>query len=137
VAHDIEKSGVRSSADVSGIAAMSSNELTIMVWNYHDDDVSGPSADVKIDLNGLPSNAENVTLTQYRIDETHSNAHTVWMKMGSPQNPTPEQYKQMEEAGQLQRFDEPQKVKVDGGKTTLPVSLPRQAVALFVLSWSK
>ena len=55
--------------------------------------------------------------------------------MGSPQSPTPEQYKLLEKAGQLAALVAPEKVHVENGKVTLKVHLPRQAVSLLELVW--
>ena len=40
---------------------------------------------------GLPDGRP--ALMHYRIDNEHSNAYTAWKLMGSPQPPTPAQYK--------------------------------------------
>ena len=47
-----------------------------------------PALPVEVNINGLSATA--VTLTEYRIDDEHSNSYEVWKKMGSPQNPTKE-----------------------------------------------
>ena len=44
----------------------------------------------------------------YRVDQEFSNSHTIWQKLGSPQQPLPEQYRQVEEAGHLKLFTSPQ-----------------------------
>ena len=43
-------------------------------------------------------------VTHYRIDETHSNSYSAWLKMGSPQKPTPAQYAELEKASELQEL---------------------------------
>ncbi len=53
-----------------------------------------------LNIKGIP--AEKATLTQYRIDNEHSNSYEVWKKMGSPQNPTANQIAELEKAGQLE-----------------------------------
>jgi xylan 1,4-beta-xylosidase len=57
---------------------------------------------ISISINSIP--AKKIKLTQYRIDDAHSNAYEVWKKMGSPQNPTAEQIATLEKAGQLQQI---------------------------------
>jgi xylan 1,4-beta-xylosidase len=54
--------------------------------------------------------------------------------MGSPQQPTPEQYAALEAAGQLQEFESPRWIDT-GKETKLDLRLPREAVSLFQLSW--
>jgi len=73
--------------------------VAVMVWNYHDDDLRlrrQMSSSASRAANGKPA------LTHHRIDRDHSNAYEVWKKMGSPQKPTPQQYAELEKAGQLQ-----------------------------------
>ena len=74
-----------------------------MLWNYHDEDLPVPASQVTVKISGIPPAVHRVLLEHFRIDDTHSNAYTVWMAMGSPQEPTPEQYAQLKAAGQLQR----------------------------------
>ena len=57
--------------------------------------------------------------------------YSVWTRLGSPQAPTPAQYAQVRQSGQLTSLGPATTVKVEGGKMTLQTSLPRQAVALF------
>ena len=81
--------------------ARSQNQLCVMVWHYHDDDVPGPPADVELALVGLPAGASEVRLEHFRIDEDHSNAFSAWKRMGSPQSPHAEQYDKLLAAGKL------------------------------------
>src|SRR5262249_33255097 len=46
--------GVRGTPDVSALAAVDGDTLTILAWHYHDDDVPGPDAEVALDIVGLP-----------------------------------------------------------------------------------
>ena len=80
---------------------------------------------------GVPDG--RVLLRHYRIDEEHSNAWTAWKKMGSPQNPSAEQYAALEAAGQLQELDSPRWIVVKGGTATIEITMPRQAVSLLNL----
>ena len=61
--------------------------------------------------------------------------NSVWKSMGSPQQPTPEQYARLEAAGQLQLVGSPTYAAVEKGGVRLPFSLPRQGVSLVQLSW--
>jgi xylan 1,4-beta-xylosidase len=131
----IIRSGVRQSPDVSALAALGTNQLTVLVWHYHDDDLPGPSANVSLALAGLPAEAKSATLTHYRIDAEHSNAFAVWRRLGSPQEPTAGQFAQLERASQLTTLGVPEKISVGDGSAELAFALPRQAVSLLVLSW--
>lgn len=72
-------------------------------------------------------------LQHFRIDEDHSNAFSAWKRMGSPPRPTPEQYAQLEKAGQLTALGEPNRIRVRDAKATMQLTLPRQSVALLVI----
>ncbi len=127
--------GVRGDPDVDALAVHSDREISVLTWNYHDDDVPAVEAKVRLEIAGVPGSATRVLVRQYRIDESHSNAWTAWKAMGSPQHPTPEQYAGLEAAGQLQLAGSPRFVDVRGGATQMEFSLPRQAVSLHELSW--
>jgi xylan 1,4-beta-xylosidase len=83
----------------------------------------------------LPSGVHRVLLRHYRIDESHSNAYTLWKSMGSPQNPSPGQYAAIERAGQLQLLDSPRWVTAREGEVKLGFALPREAVLLIEIQW--
>lgn len=123
--------GVRGTADIGAFAVRAGRDLSVLAWNYHDDDVPAPEAKVRINLTGIPNG--RALLRHYRIDETHSNAWTAWKKMGSPQHPSVDQYAALEAAGQLQELDSPRWLVVKGGEATIDLTMPRQGVSLLNL----
>jgi len=131
----IIKDGVRDRPDVSAFASIDKRNLYIFVWHYHDDDVSGPDAAIQFRLNGLPLRSGKVQMRQYLIDANHSNAFTLWRQMGSPPKPSPQQYAQLEAAGQLALVGAQNIVSVKDAAAAVELPLPRQAVALLVLEW--
>jgi xylan 1,4-beta-xylosidase len=130
---DILSQGVRGKPDVAALASHDTNRLCVLVWHYHDDDVAGPDAAVALTLDGIGFN--KATLQHFRIDQEHSNAFTAWKKMGSPQNPTAEQYAQLEKTGRLAALEAPKAVQAENGHMSIAFALPRQAVSLLVFSW--
>ncbi len=129
------KAGVRERPDVAALASLDKNKLCVMAWHYHDDHVPGPAADLELALTGLPPQAARPRLQHFRIDDEHSNAFTAWQKMGSPQKPTPEQYRALERAGQLTALHEARNLEAQGGRVTVRFALPRQGVSLVVVEW--
>jgi xylan 1,4-beta-xylosidase len=119
--------------DINAFAAASERSASAMIWHYHDDNIPGPNASVALTIAGVPE--ERVLLYHYRVDQEHSNAFEVWKKMGSPQNPTTEQYAELEKAGQLALFTSPKWVSPRDGSVLVEFELPRQAVSLVVLNW--
>ena len=132
-ADDILAQSVRADADVSAVANATDNSVSIMVWNYHDDDLPAPATPVTVNFRGI--GAKRVLVSQYRIDNEYSNSYEAWKAMGSPQHPTPEQYRALEQSGQLQMNASPAFRDVSDGRLDLDFTLPRQGVALIRLSW--
>jgi xylan 1,4-beta-xylosidase len=131
----ILRSGVRQQPDVDALAARSWNTLSVMIWNYSDDDIPGHDAKVEAGVTAVPITARRVLLTHYRIDATHGNAYTLWKQMGSPRHPSPEQYSKLERAGYLQLLESPQWLTPHDGSIDITFSLPAQAISLLRLSW--
>ena len=129
------RSGVSGRADVNGIATLEKRRLSVIVWNYHDHDVAVPAANVELIITGLPQAASRPDVRHYRIDETHSNAYTAWKEMGSPQRPTPEQYRRLLLQGRLQELTPPERKSVNQGELRIGFLLPRHAVSLLQVSW--
>ena len=127
------KSGVHDSvADVHAFATADRQSLYVMVWNYYDDDISALAVKVNLEINSI--HAGKVEIEEYSIDETNSNAYTLWKKMGSPQNVSAEQYAQLERAAKLKLVHQ-QKRKTKKGLLSIVTLLPRQSVKLFTVSW--
>ena len=137
LAYDFRKirdESVRGAApDINALAAIAERSATVMVWNYHDDNVEGSASPVQIRMNGLPP--QPMLLHHYRIDDEHSNSYETWKAMGSPQNPSPEQIETLERAGQLQLLTSPQWVNTEDEEVVVNMKLPRQGVSLLRLSW--
>ena len=129
---EIRDSGVRGRPDVYALAARGTRDVTVLVWNYHDDDLPAPTADVELTIQGLKDGAS--TVTHYRVDGEHSNSYAAWLKMGSPQPPSEAQYTQLERAGKLASLGAPKRVRIAGGRLTEKFSLPRQGVSLLVIT---
>ena len=128
--------GVRGAPDVGVLASRAPGEVAIMVWHYHDDDVSGPDAAVTLGVAGLPAGIANATVTHYRIDQQHSNAYAEWLRMGSPIAPDPAQYAALQQASDLATLEgSPSAIGVAGGNATVAFTLPRQGVSLVVVRW--
>ncbi|HEY2469074.1 MAG TPA: beta-xylosidase [Terracidiphilus sp.] len=132
---EMVKAGVRQAPDVDAFATKANRQATVMVWNYHDDDLPAAPASVMVTIVRIPAGVKRVMLEHYRIDDTHSNAYTVWKEMGSPQSPTAEQYARLKRAGQLELLTSPEWLDVDGSKVTVEMELPRQAISLLRLQW--
>jgi xylan 1,4-beta-xylosidase len=132
--NDVLKSGVRGPADVSAVATRKEREADVLVWNYHDDDLAAVSAPIELKVDGLPT-AKRVLVEHFRIDARHSNAYEAWKAMGSPQQPSQTQYRDLEAAGRLQLLASPEWTTEENGAIRLRFELPRQAVSLIRVTW--
>ncbi len=129
----ILSSGVRGRTDVDVLATREGRRAAVMLWNYDDDDLPGPAREVSLNIHSVPT--ERILIREYRIDESHSNAYTLWKTMGSPQSPTPEQYAKLKEAGGLTLLHSPLWMESHDGHVEMTTSLPRKSLSLFELSW--
>jgi xylan 1,4-beta-xylosidase len=119
--------------DINALACKDKNSVSVMVWNYHDDDLPAPAANVEIAVAGLP--AKMVLVQEFRIDKENSNSFECWKKMGSPQNPTTEQFAELEKAGKLKLLSSPMWIKAYKDKTVLKIQLPRLGISLLKFTW--
>ena len=134
---DILKNGVRAEQDIGALASLQERTVSILVWHYSDDDVAGPDATVALSVEVLPPLSAEAKLRHFQIDHDFSNAFTLWKKLGSPQQPTPEQYAQLEQRGHLAELGPSETVHASQGQVTLRITLPRQGVALVQLTFGE
>lgn len=130
----ILKNGVRGAdPDIDGMAVKAPGKVMALIWNYHDDIVQVAPAKVNLSVKlpaGFPA---QVKVTHYRMDTTHSNAYTAWLKLGSPQNPTASQTAQLKTAMTLETLDPPALAANVGGTVSQTFDLPRHGVSLVVI----
>jgi len=130
---EVRDSSVQGRPDVSALAARDTRSATVLVWNYHDDDLPSPPATVELTIEGLPPGP--ATLTHYRVDPDHGNSYAAWLAMGSPQPPSAAQIAELQRASELAVIDGPKQVNAGGGTYTTSFQLPRQGVSLLKLTW--
>lgn len=75
-------------------------------------------------------------MRHYRIDQDHSNSYAAWKRMGSPSHPTAAQVAELQKASELAQV-EARTVATQDGAATVRMQLPRQAVSLVTLTWSR
>ena len=130
---EILKQSIRERPDINGMAVTDGKAVKIMLWNYHDILVPAKPASVQMKIM-LPADFGNkAQLVHYRIDDTHSNAYTKWLELGSPQNPTPEMIAQLKEAMQLQLLEPAKSIDVTNNQVILDFELPRTALSMIIL----
>jgi xylan 1,4-beta-xylosidase len=132
---DMVEKGVKGAPDVNAVATEREGLVSVLAWNYHDDNVTAPDAQVSMAIRGVPTAVRRVLVRRYCVDRAHSNSYAVWKSMGSPQKPTSEEYATLERAGQLEMLGSPEWVDSKDGQLELKFTLARQGVSLIQLSW--
>ncbi len=124
--------GVRGDADVGVLATRDpSGRVAVLLWHYHDDDVKGPDAAVKLHVGGVRRLAKR-RATLWRVDGQNANAFAAWQAMGSPASPNAKQYLELEKASELVAETLIWR-NARGTGAVFDLTLPRQGVALLVL----
>jgi xylan 1,4-beta-xylosidase len=127
--------GVRQTTDVDAFATHGEKEAAVLVWNYHDVNEPAAPSPTTITISGIPGSVHRILLQHFRIDDTHSNAYTDWQHMGSPQQPTSQQYADLRAAGQLQLLTSPVWLDVIDGQVSIATEIPREGISLLHLTW--
>jgi xylan 1,4-beta-xylosidase len=128
-------SGMRDRQDINAIATRRDGRVSILVWNYSDDEVPDQVTSVGLKLEGLPNSSTRVLTQHYRIDKQHRDAFTTWKAQGSPQNPSAEQYSEWEAAGQLHLLESPRWLDAEAGAVEIGFPLPRNSISLLQMAW--
>lgn len=125
--------GVRNAPDVGVTATRDGDKIAVLIWHYHDDDLTGPGAQVTLDVAHMPAAfAKGAMAVQYRVDATHANSFAVYQAMGSPLAPNDAQYAALKAASELKGDSAPVAMKSKTG--TLSFDVPRQGVTLVMLT---
>lgn len=96
-------------SDVDGLASVSGQgRVAVIVWHHRDDQYATGTVDVDLSVRGLACAGKPVVVHHFRVDATHSNSHTAWVREGRPQDPTDEQRRRIRAAEGLQRLAAPQ-----------------------------
>ena len=94
-----------------------------------------PAVSTTITISGIPAGVARVLLQHYRIDETHSNAYTVWQRWARRRIRTAQQYDQLQAAGQLQLLTSPEWLDVHEGRGDDFDRSAHLGISLLRLSW--
>jgi xylan 1,4-beta-xylosidase len=120
--------------DVMATTSATGDELQVLVYNYFAALETSGSDEVALTVANLPQAlaGNDVFVTHFRVDESHSNPHTVWANQGSPSSPTEEQWQGMRRAQHLALYEDVVKTTVDDS-FSIHFSLPRQAASMILV----
>ncbi|RLC38312.1 MAG: hypothetical protein DRH33_04685 [Candidatus Nealsonbacteria bacterium] len=118
---------------IDGLAARSGQEqIQVIVWHQVRDQYAQGERNIKVILDHLPWEG-NVRIKHYRIDETHSNAHTVWKTLGSPDYPTIEELAIIKKKEGLEKYQPDRMMPVEERSLSIYTKMPMHSVSLFIL----
>jgi xylan 1,4-beta-xylosidase len=130
---EVVAEGVRKEPDINVIATRAAHAVTVLIWNYHDDDVAAEPGRIDRVIDRLFGTEQHALLEHYRIDATHSNAFSLWQQLGSPESLSDGQLEELQRAGELQLLTSPAWVAIENHAVHLQFALPRQALSLLRL----
>jgi xylan 1,4-beta-xylosidase len=121
---------------VDALASRTADKVAILVWRHTDDQYAADTTTTRVDLAVEGLEPGRWTLQHFRIDRDHSNSHTVWQALGSPQDPTAEELARITARQGLERFADDTPIDVEQS-FSLPLELPLPALSLVVLTKSR
>ncbi|HEY6444968.1 MAG TPA: beta-xylosidase [Acidobacteriaceae bacterium] len=127
--------GVRAGWDTDALATREDRSAAVLLWNYRDAEEAASAPPVAVTVKGIPAGVRRVLVAEYRIDETHSNAYMAWKEMGSPQQPTTEQYAKLRGEEGLQLLASPRWEDVANGAVHAETAMPPESVSLLSVRW--
>ena len=104
--------------------------MAILIYNHHDDWDLHSSETIELTVDHLPFAGHNLQITHHRIDQTHSNAYSEWVRLGKPMYPPPGQYAAIKARDGLELLTAPQQVTTNDSKVTLTFELPVHGISL-------
>ena len=131
---EILKASVRVRPDINGMAVADGQSVKILIWNYHDYLVPAESAPIQLRVKLPPDFGSKARVIHYRIDETHSNAYTKWLDLGSPQNPDAQMLAKLKAAMELEMLEPAKIIDITNNEATLNFDLPRSGLSLVILN---
>jgi xylan 1,4-beta-xylosidase len=130
-----DHNGFGETPDISGFATLSgSKELTVLIYNHHDDWDMKEVYDIDLVVEQLPFDTKTYIVKHYRIDQEHSNAYSAWVEQDRPMYPAPGQRAAIKAREGLELLAAPQELIEQDGKITLHFTLPVHGISLLVIT---
>jgi len=105
--------------------------IAVIVTHFRNDrpDNGAPAQPVRIELDTHWPDGTRAESRHWQIDEEHSNAYTIFRKLGRPSPPTAQQSEQIKKRMGLEQLEPPRTMTVRG-KVQVQFDLPCNAVSL-------
>ncbi len=109
------------------------SEVAIIVYNYYATIATTGSDNVTVNVNNLPFAGKDIFVTQFAVDDAHSNPYGVWVSQGKPNNPTEAQWQAMRQAQHL-ALATPVTTMAGSATYSTMLAMPRQGAKMILLS---
>ncbi len=123
-------------APVTALAARDGEDrIGVLVTHFqnHHTQNDGPPKPISLEILTGWEDGAAVEAQHWRVDETHSNAYTLFREMGRPDPPTEEQIEQIQARMGLEALEEPRVTQLDGA-FTMDFELPCNAISLIEIT---
>lgn len=129
-------SGEQDGVDGFAMLNADSTQLAVMVYNYYQNlKNTGAADDVSLELSNLPfAPNQGLTVRHYRIDETHSNPYSVWVRQGKKTSPSTAEWDSLRAHEKLEELEPPSVVQFDGSRISKTFSMPRWSVSMLTFT---
>ena len=115
---------------VNGLATRRGDTIQIMVYNFNQNVTDRESERAELTVR-MPSSG-SYRIIHYRIDETHSNAYSVWKSLGKPLIPDNDQMDQLKSREGLELCEPVSTIKPANNSISIPLVLPHHSVSLLI-----
>lgn len=124
---------VSKNPEIDGIATTSGNDdVGVLLFCHHDNWEIEDEYEVEIEIANISSKS-NLLLRHFRIDKYHSNAHTEWVRLGSPDYPTTIQKRKIVSKQGLEFYEPIVNVEPKNGSIKKKITLPVHGISLLTL----
>jgi xylan 1,4-beta-xylosidase len=131
---EILSDSVRQEPDLDALATRDGDRIEVLVWHYHDDLVEAEPVPVTLRIAVLPAFGAKALVTHTRVDDTHGNAHALWVSEGSPATPDGAELAALRQAMEPSVLERERQIQVTGGSVELSFELPRFGISLLTLT---
>jgi xylan 1,4-beta-xylosidase len=117
---------------------MDDTSLDVLVWNYHDDLVPVAATPVHLVIKVPAGFGPDVRVSHVRVDDSHGDAHRVWVSQGMPPQPSAAERDALRQAmDPVPLFSDASIAVASDGSVGVDFELPRFGVSLLTLHAGK
>ncbi len=108
--------------------------VAVLVWRHSDDQYQTDETETAVSVTVKGLQGKEYEVSHYRVDAEHSNAHTVWKSLGSPQDPTDDELAAIKAKQGLEEFEPVRSVSATNGSLSVDACLPLPSASLLIFA---